>query len=137
MQNGLRCSITGLKDIDCRSERIKMYTINRLIAIIKPKQPFFDWIESTPGWDLDLSLDDIREDCMALLIPEYGDNDKAIRYIERDCKFIFEMQLSGWYNDPAIWPEKRTLSIFRKWFDVEIHSLIYDLLEKEIMRKLG
>ena len=34
-----------------------MYTVNRLIAIIKPKQPFMDWLESTPGWDLDLSLD--------------------------------------------------------------------------------
>ncbi len=113
-----------------------MQTINRLIAIIKPKQPFMDWIESTPGWDLDLSLDYIRDDCMALLIPEYGDNDKAMRYIERNCKFIFEMQLSGWYNDPAIWSKKRTLSVFRKWFDVEIHSLIYDMVEKGIIREL-
>ena len=112
-----------------------MQTINRLIAIIKPKQPFMDWIESTPGWDLDISLDYIRDDCMALLIPEYGDNDKAMRYIERNCKFIFEMQLSGWYNDPATWPEKRTLSVFRKWFDVEIHSLIYDMVEKWIVRE--
>jgi hypothetical protein len=93
-----------------------------------------DWLESTPGWDLDISLDHIREDCMALLIPEYGDNDKALRYIERNCKFIFEMQLSGWYNDPQIWPEKRTWSIFRKWFDVEIHSMIYDLVDKSIIR---
>ena len=74
---------------------------------------------------------------MALLIPEYGENDKAMRYIERNCRFIFEMQLSGWYNDPCTWPEKRILSVFRKWFDLEIHSLIYDLVEKEIMRKLG
>lgn len=58
-----------------------------------------DWLESTPGWDLGLSLEDIREDCMALLIPEYGDNEKAMRYIERNCTLIFEMQLEGWYND--------------------------------------
>ena len=34
------------------------------------------------------------------------------------------------------WPEKRALSIFRKWFGVEIHSLIYDMVEKGIIRKL-
>lgn len=112
-----------------------MYTINRLIAIIKPKQPFLDWLESTPSWDLDLTLEYLREDCMALLIPEYGENEKALRYIERDCKWIFEMQLAGWYNDEAVWPEKRTLSVFRKWFDVEIHSLIYDVVEKGIVRE--
>jgi hypothetical protein len=59
-----------------------MYTINRLIAIIKPKEPFMDWLESTPGWELDLSLDNIRDDCMALLIPVYGENEKAMKYIE-------------------------------------------------------
>ena len=111
-----------------------MYTINRLIAIVKPKQPFLDWLKSTPGWDLNLSLEDIRDDCMSLLIPEYGDNYKSTKYIERNCKFIFEMQLSGWYNDPATWPEKRSPSVFRKWFDVEIHSVIYDMVEKGIVR---
>jgi hypothetical protein len=50
------------------------------MVIIKPKQPFMDWLESTPGWDLNLSLEDIRDDCMALLIPEYGDNEKAMLY---------------------------------------------------------
>jgi hypothetical protein len=83
-----------------------MYTINRLIAVVKPRLPFLDWLRSTPGWDLGLTLDDLCRDCMALLMPEYGDNDKVMRYIERNCKFIFEMQLSGWYNDPGTWPEK-------------------------------
>jgi len=95
-----------------------MYTIDRLIAIIKPRQPFMDWLESMPGWDLDLTLDDLRKDCLTLLIPEYDDNEKAMRYIERNCKSIFEMRL------------------FRKWFDVEIHSMIYDMAERGIVRYL-
>ena len=112
-----------------------MYTIDRLIAIIKPRQPFMDWLESMPGWDLDLTLDDLRKDCLTLLIPEYDDNEKAMRYIERNCKSIFEMRLSGWHNDPGTWPD-RTLSVFRKWFDVEIHSMIYDMAERGIVRYL-
>jgi hypothetical protein len=45
------------------------------------------------------------------------------------------MELFGWYTDESIWPEKRTLSVFRKWLDVEIHSMVIDMLDEHIMRE--
>ena len=112
-----------------------MHTIDRFVAVIKPKQPFLDWHESQPDWDLDMTLVELREDSNAYLIPEYDSTEQAMRYIERNHKAIFEWELWSWYTDETMWPEKLTLSVFRKWFDVEIHEMVIDLSDKHIMRE--
>jgi hypothetical protein len=88
--------------------------VNRLAAIIKPKQPLLDWLKSQPDWDLDISLEELRADRYILLIPGYAFPEQAKRYIERNHKAIFELELFGWYTDESIWTKKRTLSVFRK-----------------------
>ncbi len=112
-----------------------MHTINRFIAVIKPKQPFLDWLKSQPDWDLDTTLKELGDDCNAFLIPEYDTVEQAMRYIERQHKYIFELHLFDWYTDESTWPEKRTLSVFRDWFDVEIHSVVYDMVDEHILRE--
>jgi len=111
-----------------------MYLINRYVAIIKPEQPLLDWLESQPDWDLDITLDEIRADRCAYLIPNYSP-EQAMRYIERNYKTIFEWELFGWYTDESVWPEKRTLSVFREWFDVDVHSMVVDMLSERITRE--
>ena len=114
---------------------MSMYTIDRFVAIVKPKQPFLDWLESDPDWDLDMKLEDLRKDSNAYLVPEYDSTEQAMRYIERNHKAVFEWELFGWCTDEEMWPEKLTLSVFRKWFDVEIHEMVIDMLDKHIMRE--
>jgi hypothetical protein len=36
--------------------------INRTVAIIKPKQPFLDWLKGLPDWDVKLTLRELREE---------------------------------------------------------------------------
>ena len=112
-----------------------MHTVNRLVAMIKPKQPFLDWLESQPDWDLDTTLEELRTESNALLIREYDSVEKAMRYIERNHRYIFELHLFEWYTDETMWPEKRTLSVFRKWFDVEIYPMVYDMVGEAIFPK--
>ena len=81
---------------------IFMHTIDRFVAVVKPKQPFLDWLESQPDWDLDMTLEELREDSNAYLIREYDSTDQAMRYIERNCKAIFEWELWNWYTDETI-----------------------------------
>ena len=81
-----------------------------------------------------MTLEELRTDCTALLIPEFDDNEQARNYIEANWRIVFEMQLNGWYTDPAMWPKKRNLSIFRQWFDVEIHSTAVDTLNEGIRK---
>jgi hypothetical protein len=41
--------------------RHDMYiVVNRLAAIIKPKQPLLDWLESQSDWNHDVTLEDLR-----------------------------------------------------------------------------
>ena len=100
-------------------------TINRAVAIIKPKAPFIQWLKSLPDWDLDVTLEDLRKDSTAILIPEQ-ENRNAIVYIKKIHQEIFQLELDSWHRDENWWPKKRDLKTFRKWFDVEIHSTVMD-----------
>lgn len=48
-----------------------MYEVNRSVLVIKPKQPFVDWLLSLPfRFDPEeVNLLNLREDCNALLVP--------------------------------------------------------------------
>lgn len=55
-----------------------MYFVDRSVAVIKPKQPFLDWLNNMPDNDIDLSLDNLRADCTVLLIPEYDEPEEGV-----------------------------------------------------------
>ncbi len=94
------------------------FNITEKLVIIKPKQPFLDWLKTQPDWDNNITLDDLRSDCNTLLIPEYDSDEEAMQYIEQNFEAIFELELFGWYTDESIWPENLTLYLFRRWFDI-------------------
>lgn len=108
-----------------------MEYVNRSLAVIKPRQPFFDWLKSTPDWDLDLTLETLRVDCTALLIPEFEEPEGAVGYIDDMFEQIFDMELASWSEDTATWPQKRNLRMFWEWFDVELHSMVIDATDGE------
>ena len=112
-----------------------MYTINRLIAIIKPKQPFVDWANQLPDAEFKSSLDDFKTDCLAILTPEYESDEEAIGYINEIYEDIFIEELYGWCTEESWWPQDRTNEMFWEWFEVELHSIVMDsspeLIEKE------
>jgi len=117
------------------SGKNKMHTINRSVAIIKPKQPFVDWIYSQSSPEDMISLEDVREDCMAVLMPQYDYDQEAIGYIEKLCTWIFETHLKEEFRKKKNWPIKRDYETFKKWFDVELHSIIFDSYEFDIEKE--
>jgi len=46
---------------------------------------------------------------------------------------VFERELFGWHTDETAWPKNRNLALFREWFDIEIHSVVEDLCDFEIV----
>ena len=40
---------------------------------------------------------------------------------------FFEHILGSWIIYESEWPKKRTLKIFREWFDIEYKSMIWDM----------
>ncbi len=103
-----------------------MYTINRSIAIIRPKQAFVDWANQLPDAEFKCFLDDFKTDCLAILIPDYETDKEAIEYINEVYEDIFIEILFGWCTEESWFPQDRTNELFWQWFDAELHSIVMD-----------
>ena len=108
-----------------------MRSINRCVAVVRVKQPFLDWAKGLPDPVAGTTLAAMNDDCHSYLLPEYemmGDRDQLLEEFYDD---IFVNELMGWWTDEEAFPKTRTLALFRKWFDVEFHSMALDLIDGE------
>ena len=104
-----------------------MQDINRSLMVVKPKQPFLDWARSLDAEDERLELKDVRDDSTAYLIPESETFDERADILEWCADFVFEEELRSWCTDEDLWPVVRDAEVFLEWFDIEFHSLVFDL----------
>lgn len=114
------------------NKELQMFIVDRSAAVLKPRQPFLDWLNKLPGNDIVLTLDEIRADCTVVMIPEVEEAEDGIAYIDEVADKLFEMELASWVSDQELWPEKRNLKLFWEWFDVEIHLGVMDMVSDEI-----
>src|SRR5215475_11694737 len=91
---------------------------------------------SSPTWigrqDSELVPDPNAEQTV-YLIPSYGDDEEAWEILERVHPMIFENELYGWHTDEAAWPQGRDFGMFKAWFEIELHSVVEDLCDYEIV----
>jgi hypothetical protein len=112
-----------------------MKLINRGIIIVKPKRLFLEWLNQLPDREAgsgDYTLEDIRQDCTAFLLPDVVSEGSVDFILEPIKTNLFEMELADWTVDPSNWPTNRTPEAFDRWFDIEFHSMVWDLLELPI-----
>ena len=109
-----------------------MFTINRSVAIIKPKQPFVDWANSVGDEEEQYSISDLSTDCSVILLPVLDSDEHAEAFIKEIYQDVFELELSSWIVDDHTWPEKVTYKMFLEWFEVEFHSIVFDSLKVDI-----
>jgi hypothetical protein len=114
--------------------------LNRDLLIIRYKQPFVDWVnEADPHSDGPLvTLKSANEDSPAYLIHDCA-SEHFEEWLELYYTPLFESLLHEWDVDPTLWPQDRSLTLFKNWYDSRLHSLIQDrvdgpLLEDEIER---
>ena len=98
--------------------------INRGAIILRPAQPFLEW---AAGLDDSNILPDAAGEQTVYLVPEWDDDKGQERVLKRVYRELFERELFGWHTDESRWPRVRGLREFRKWFRIEMHSLIEDL----------
>jgi len=99
------------------------------ILIIKPKQPFLYWINTTFP-DMVMIMEDLVDDeCghPTYLIPDFEDLLKAKRWLKTNFQVLFEKKLSDWSLDENDWPENLTYKLFTEWFDIEFNLMVFDL----------
>lgn len=109
------------------------FVLNRSIAILVHKQPFLDWLSTADPNSLSMTLEDLREDNDTFLIPQFDDLRDSVKWVEKRWSALFESLLLDWITDEAMWPQNRTLKIFREWFGIEVHSMVWDLINEPLM----
>ena len=112
-----------------------MFQIDRSVAIIKPKQPFVDWANSVGDEKEPYSIHDFRTDCSVILLPVLDSDEHAEAFIKEIFQDVFELELSSWIVVDEMWPENITYKMFQEWFDVEFHSMVFDLLQSDIEKE--
>lgn len=105
------------------------YVVERSIVVLKPKQAFLDWINTNLATSTEslLDLSSIRIDCNSYLIPEVSEIEDGIAYVDEFFESLFQLELSSWTEDQALWPQELSLKMFWEWFDIEISPTLIDL----------
>lgn len=103
--------------------------LNRAALIVRPAQPFLDWAAGLDDSGLFPSPDDEQT---VYLVPEFEDDEEGEAVLELVWAEVFERELYGWHMDPDDWPQDRTLAMFREWFQIELHSIVEDLVDEPL-----
>jgi hypothetical protein len=104
--------------------------LNRAVLIVRPKQAFLDWAAHLDDSGL---VPNVEGEQSVYLVPEFEDDDEAAKVLRQVFAEVFERELFGWHTDESGWPQKRTLALFRKWFEIELHSVVADLCDYELV----
>jgi len=104
--------------------------INRTAIIVKPIQPYYEWIKSFSS-DIHVTAD---MEPMIYLVDE--DMDDLDGWLKKNSEKLFKMQLEGWTPNKKQWPQKRSYKMFREWFQVDIATMVYDMESEPVYKEL-
>lgn len=115
--------------------KVQFMSVDRIVAIFRPKQAFVDWVNSMPDDPNTLTLDQVSHENICLLVPEYESNERGREFILKHSEGILELQLSGWDQSGETWPEKLDRHLLQQFFDIEIHSMVIDTMKDDIEKE--
>lgn len=113
-----------------------MFEIDRVAALVRPTEKMLGWLKTHPSRYDNMTLKNLQKDCIILLIPPFDGPKQAMEYIKQIYNGIFEAELISWGVPETAWPNNRSLEVFLEWFEVEFHSMIYDVAYLEESKKL-
>ena len=97
--------------------------IRRIVGIRRASLVF-----PAPGPRLaEIVFENLRSRPHVFLLREYEDPTSQKEVLERSWPALFEAMLEGWVTDEEFWPKDRTLEMFRKWFEIQMCSIVQDL----------
>jgi hypothetical protein len=98
-------------------------TINRFAVILLPTEECLAWINSCPGDHTTMA--EVQKEPAVFLIPEGEAEPES--YVRRYFKAMFEEELYSWYTDPDLWPKDLSFKTFKKFFTVQVSTMVFDL----------
>lgn len=101
--------------------------INRTALTVSIAKPYIDWAKSLP--DADHILPVIGSEKTVFLVDSIENDVQFERVLKKVYAQIFEYELNSWCLDQTLWPQDRSLAMFKDWFFVQYHTVVIDLLE--------
>jgi hypothetical protein len=106
--------------------------LNRFAVILRPTQAYLDWTRSCPDPDPATTLENLREESTAYLIPDKGRGPNE--YLKKHFKQLFAAELAAWYQGEDYWPKDLSFDAFYRFFEVQVASCVFDLDKEKIVR---
>ncbi|MCC7086493.1 MAG: hypothetical protein IT427_15955 [Pirellulales bacterium] len=70
-----------------------MWSINRSILVVRPRQPYLDWVHSLDEGGKKFTLQDLRHDGTSYLVPQLEDEDQQDEILADIYEEVFEHEL--------------------------------------------
>jgi hypothetical protein len=106
--------------------------LNRSAVVVRPAQPFIDWVAGLEGPTVLPSETD--EPTVYLVFP-FDDAAQGLAVLEKVYPRLFESELYGWHTDARAWPKRRTFAMFRQWFRFELLAVLEDACKGAIVEE--
>ena len=100
------------------------HMLNRAALIVIPAAPFLAWAKSL---DDSGALPNPAGEQTVYLVPEFGTDPEGEDVLRLVYAGVFARELHGWHTIEADWPKDRSFAAFKKWFHVELHSVVEDI----------
>jgi hypothetical protein len=107
--------------------------LNRAALILRYKQPFVDWINAADPSPTShrLTPAEVNQEHTVYLV-EAQDEAELSEWLASYHEGLFEEELKGWYTDPALWPQNRSLKLLQEWCSFELHTVVLDTGESSL-----
>lgn len=103
--------------------------VHRSAMLLKPKQPYFDWINS---FNSNLEHLEWLNEGNVYLLPDFEEVKQMENWLKKNFDDIFSDQLNNWIIDENLWPKNRTFKMFKEWFNYSLHTMVWDTEESFI-----
>jgi hypothetical protein len=122
----LRCQFQAVRQTRATNPASIAAMLNRAALVVRFKPPFVDWVNAAdPNPTRAITLAEVNDENTVYLV-EVEDLEQFEAWLTLNGLTLFEEVLYEWYTDPDLWPQDRSLAMFRKWCDFELHTLVRD-----------
>jgi len=107
-----------------------MEIVNRSLVMLFSNEQMVEFINAFPEFALNkISMEEINDEPLSLMIPEFDEFDKAIGFLNQKKVEIFKIQVESWVGESESLDDKLNIKIesLEDWFDVVFSSMVIDL----------
>jgi hypothetical protein len=69
----------------------------------------------------------LRSEPAVYLVPGWEDPDEERAVLKEFWAALFDAMLEAWVTDESLWTKKRSMEMFREWFEIQTFEMVQDI----------